>query len=238
MVRQNERSTGLRPAAAGAATESASVDAFLSEARRVAATPKGRLIFALDATMSRQPTWDMACALQADMFEEAAAIGGLAVQLVYFRGAAECRASRFVNDPRRLADMMATIDCRGGHTQIARVLLHVRDAAAEAPVSAFVLVGDAMEEPIDDLCVLAGELGLKGVKGFFFHEGLDTVAETGFREMARLTGGAYAQFSPGAAMQLRALLRAAAAYAAGGSAAVRRLVRAGAAPEALLTQLR
>ena len=49
---------------------------------------RGRLIFALDATMSRQPTWDTACRLQADMFREAAAIGGLDVQLLYFRGLA------------------------------------------------------------------------------------------------------------------------------------------------------
>jgi hypothetical protein len=238
MAGQDKRPVSLRPGEGGAVTETASVDAFLAEAKRVSSAPKGRLIFALDATMSRQPTWDMACALQADMFEEAAAIGGLAVQLVYFRGANECRASRFVNDPRRLGDMMATIDCRGGHTQIVRVLRHVREAAGEGPVSAFVLVGDAMEEAVDDLCAIAGELGLKGVKGFLFHEGTDGVAENAFREIARLTGGAYAQFAPGAAAQLRSLLRAAAAYAAGGSAAVRRLVRAGQAPAVLLTQLR
>jgi hypothetical protein len=34
--------------------------------------------------MSRQPTWDLACKLQADMFRAAAAVGGLDVQLVYF----------------------------------------------------------------------------------------------------------------------------------------------------------
>ena len=62
--------------------------------RREAAA--GRLIFALDATMSRQPTWDIACKLQGEMFETARALGGLDVQLVYFRGFGECRASRLV----------------------------------------------------------------------------------------------------------------------------------------------
>ena len=62
----------------------------------VTAGKRGRLIFALDATMSRQPTWDSACALQADMFREAASIGGLDIQLVYFRGLSECRASGWV----------------------------------------------------------------------------------------------------------------------------------------------
>ena len=52
--------------------------------------------------MSRQPTWDTACTLQADMFREAAAIGGLDIQLVYFRGLGECRASGWVADSERL----------------------------------------------------------------------------------------------------------------------------------------
>src|SRR5258708_38092186 len=75
---------------------------------------RGRLIFALDATMSRQPTWDTACALQADMFREAASIGGLDIQLVYFRGLSECRASGWVAGGERLAELMSGIDCRGG----------------------------------------------------------------------------------------------------------------------------
>ena len=74
------------------------IDAFLSKVKSLGpatgAGTRGRLIFALDATMSRQPLWDTACKLQADMFREAAAIGGLDVQLVYYRGLAECRASR------------------------------------------------------------------------------------------------------------------------------------------------
>jgi hypothetical protein len=56
----------------------------------------GRLIFALDATMSRQETWDMACSMQGDMFRTVASIGGLNVQLVYYRGLDECRASHWV----------------------------------------------------------------------------------------------------------------------------------------------
>src|SRR6185436_12749665 len=87
---------------------------------------RGRLIFALDATMSRQPLWDTACSLQADMFRETAAIGGLDVQLVYYRGLGECRASRWVSDARQLGGLMEKIDCRGGHTQIGKVLAHAR----------------------------------------------------------------------------------------------------------------
>jgi hypothetical protein len=178
------------------------------------------LIFALDATMSRQPLWDTACKLQADMFREAAAVGGLDVQLVYYRGLAECRASPWVSQAERLAELMTRIDCRGGHTQIGRVLEHARSETERKKVQALVFVGDAMEEKIDDLCRIAGELGLLGVPAFMFQEGYDAIAEQAFREVARLTKGAYCRFDPGAAHQLGELLRAVAAYAAGGMRAL------------------
>ena len=202
------------------ASSSAEIDAFLEKVRGLVPTvepgKRGRLIFALDATMSRQPTWDQACVLQADMFREAAAIGGLDVQLVYYRGLGECRASRWVSEASRLADLMETIDCRGGQTQIAKVLAHARRETQKASVQALVFVGDAMEESVDRLCATAGELGIVGVPVFLFQEGSDAVVEQAFREIARLSRGAYSRFSPGAAHELAELLRAAAAYAAGG----------------------
>jgi hypothetical protein len=198
----------------------AQIDAFLNRADAMAPVPghsgSGRLIFALDATMSRQPTWDQACRLQADMFQEAAAVGGLAVQLVYYRGLAECRASSFVAQPQRLAALMSRIDCRGGHTQIGKVLAHACRESDRAKIAALVFVGDAMEEELDQLCAGAGALGLRGVAAFMFQEGYDPICERAFREIARLTRGAYCRFAPGAADELRELLRAAAAYAAGG----------------------
>jgi hypothetical protein len=202
----------------------AEIDVFLARVREmgpaVRAGQRGRLVFALDATMSRQPTWDAACQLQAQMFQETGSIGGLDVQLVYFRGLAECRASGWVAQPERLGALMEKIDCRGGHTQIGKVLRHVRKESELRPVQALVYVGDAMEEPIDDLCAAAGELGLLGVRTFMFQEGGDPVAENGYREIARLSRGAYGRFAPGAAQELAELLRAAAAYAAGGMKAL------------------
>lgn len=200
------------------------IDAFLEQVRKLSPSvepgKRGRLIFALDATMSRQPTWDTACRLQADMFREAAAIGGLDVQLLYYRGLAECRASKWVSHPERLASLMERIDCRGGHTQIGKILGHARKETEGRKVQALVFVGDAMEEAIDDLCAAAGALGLLGVPAFMFQEGDDAVAERAFREIARLTRGAYCRFAPGAAHELAELLRAAAAFAAGGMKAL------------------
>lgn len=226
-----------------AASSRAAIDAFVARARTLAPTlapgTRGRLIFALDATMSRQPTWDEACRLQAGMFREAGAIGGLDVQLVYYRGLAECRSSRWVSEAGRLADLMEKIDCRGGHTQIGRVLAHARHETKRTKVQALVFVGDAMEEAVDDLCASAGELGLLGVPAFMFQEGGDAVAERAFREIARLTHGVYCRFDLSAAHELGELLRAAAVYAAGGVKALADLsARRGSAALRLLEQLR
>jgi hypothetical protein len=199
---------------------------------------KGRLVFALDATMSRQPTWDMACALQADMFKEAASLGSLDIRLVYYRGLNECRASSWISDTATLARLMGKIDCRGGNTQIGKVLSQARREAAASGVRAVVFVGDAMEESVDDLCVKAGELGLLKVPVFMFQEGRDAAVEQAFREIARLTGGAWSRFDPGAAAQLGELLRAVAAYAAGGREALLRLSRNDSGAANLLEQMR
>jgi hypothetical protein len=226
-----------------AASSRAEIDAFISRARTLAPPTepgrRGRLIFSLDATMSRQPTWDTACRLQGEMFREAAAVGGLDVQLVYYRGFNECRASGWVSDGGRMADLMARIDCRGGHTQIGKLLAHARRETAKAKVQAMVFVGDAMEEAVDDLAAAAGELGLLGVPALMFHEGSDPVAERAFREIARLTRGAYCRFDTGAADVLKELLRAAAIYAAGGIRALNDLSeQRHAGARLLLSQLR
>jgi hypothetical protein len=219
------------------------VAAFLDKVKSlgstVAAGARGRLIFALDATMSRQPTWDTACTLQADMFREAAATGGLDIQLVYFRGLNECGSSQWVADSAKLAQLMSRIDCRGGHTQIGKILYHARKENEARKVQALVYVGDAMEEKVDDLCAYAGDLGLRGMPVFMFQEGSDPVAEQAFREVARLSRGAYCRFDAGAAHELGELLRAVAAYAAGGLKALSNLsARNGRGAQKLLAQLK
>jgi hypothetical protein len=207
-----------------AARKAAEVEAFL---RQVKATPavrtvtgRGRLIFALDATASRAPTWDRAAKLQGEMFEAAAALGGLEVQLVFYRGFDECKASRWLGAAADLHRAMRAVSCVGGETQIGRVLGHAAKEARAGKVNAVVFVGDAMEEKVDSLCRQAGELGLLGTPIFIFHEGCDRVAASAFRQMARLSRGAYCAFDTGSAEQLRQLLGAVAAYAAGGPVAL------------------
>lgn len=207
------------------AAPASEVDAFL---RQLAATPpsataagtRGRLIFAMDATASREPTWDRAAHLQAEMFKQTEALGGLEVQLIYYRGFGECRASPWVTEPSKLLRYMTGVFCLAGQTQIGKVLKHAVKETKRRKVSALVFVGDAMEEDVDHLGHLAGELGLLGVPCFMFHEGNDPVARRAFQQIARLSGGAFCAFDSGSARQLRELLSAVAVFAAGGRRAL------------------
>lgn len=220
------------------------VSSFLEQVKRMppvarSAGTRGRLIFAMDATMSRQPTWDHALQIQSEMFSETEKIGGLDVQLVYFRGFNECRASKWASEPSTLAGLMTGVDCRGGNTQIGKVLTHIRREASQSRISAAVYVGDAMEENVDRLCQTAGEIGLLNVPIFMFQEGRDGVTEQAFREIAKLTRGAYFRFDASSARQLRELLAAVAVYAAGGRAALADHTREkGGTARLLLEQLR
>ena len=198
----------------------AEIDAFLA---KVASTPavkasgtRGRLIFAMDATASREPSWDRACHIQSEMFLETEALGGLDVQLCYYRGFREFHVTQWLGSSADLLAQMTDVRCSGGMTQIERVLKHSAGESRQKKVNALVFVGDCMEEDIDRLCHLAGELGIIGVPAFMFHEGDDAAAERTFREIARLSGGAYCRFDASSAQQLRDLLSAVAVYAAGG----------------------
>lgn len=206
------------------ATSQAEVDQFL---RTVAQAPvpgvadgRGRLIFAMDATASRQPTWDIASHIQAEMFKETAALGGLEIQLVYYRGFGECRASPWVASSADLLRRMTGVFCLAGQTQIAKILKHTIKESEKRKVAALVFVGDCVEEDIDRLGHLAGRLGLIGVPCFMFHEGHDPVARSAFQQIARLSGGAFCPFDASSAQQLRDLLSAVAVYAAGGRKAL------------------
>lgn len=216
------KSTPATPSKTGSA--SGDVAAFIKQVSALgqSAQPgeRGRLLFALDATMSRQPTWDLACSLQAEMFKAVEGTHRLSVQLLYFRGFGECKASKWVPDAAGLARIMTGLECRGGNTQIGKVFAHARREHGRQRINAVVFVGDALEENVDRLAQQAGELGLLGCPIFIFHEGRDAVAGAAFKEFARVSKGAYARFDASAPKELAALLRAVAAYAAGGKASL------------------
>ena len=211
----------------------AAVAAFLQKVAsmptvRPASGRPGRLIFAIDATASRQPTWDRACQLQGEMFLAVRDAGGLAVSLCYYRGFGEFAATPFLTNAADLARRMSGVNCLGGQTQILRTLKHAAAETRREKVNAVVFIGDAIEEDVDAICHVAGELGLRGTPVFCFQEGRSPIVETAFRQVAKLSGGAWAPFDAASAEVLRDLLRAVAVFAAGGRQALARLTSASA----------
>ncbi|MCH8553330.1 MAG: VWA domain-containing protein [Natronospirillum sp.] len=215
------------------------IDKFINEVRTMpqnGSAGQGRLIFALDATGSREPTWDQACHLQSELFSATRELGGLAIQLCYYRGYGEFKATRFVGQTDQLLQLMNGVSCLGGRTQIGRVLAHAASETRDSPVKAVIFIGDCCEEPVDDLCHTAGELGMLRTPVFMFHEGHDPHAKAVFEQISKLSGGAYVPFDSSSPQVLRELLAAVAVYASGGSQALEDFSRRGSADVKRLTQ--
>ncbi|MEK9660651.1 MAG: VWA domain-containing protein [Alphaproteobacteria bacterium] len=205
-------------------SSSAEIDAFL---QKVAATPSarapgqgGRLLFAIDATASREPTWDLACQIQAEMFRETKSLGGLTVQLAFYRGFCEMKVTKWLDSADELIKRMVKVRCLAGRTQIRKVLRHALKETENKKVDALVFVGDVVEEDVDELGHIAGQLGIVGTPVFVFHEGHEPVSRRVFEQIARLSGGAVSSFDAGSASQLRELLTAVAVFASGGRPAL------------------
>lgn len=205
------------------------IQAFLG---KVAAAPvrpqsgeRGRLMFAMDATASRQPSWDQAAQIQGEMFKATDALGGLEIQLCLFRSFGEFKVSPWIAESERLMRLMTSISCLAGETQIRKVLSHAINETKKRQVNALVFVGDCVEEDVDLLGARAGELGLLGVPAFMFHEGTNEVGAFGFKQIAKLTNGAYCRFDQSSARTLKDLLSAVAVYAAGGRRALEDLAK-------------
>ena len=202
----------------------AEVDSFIDAIKTTAvghvADQNGRLLFAMDATASRETVWDRACHIQGQMFNETVSIGGLSVQLAHYGGFMEFAATPWTSNARDLLHYMTAIRCHAGQTQIGQVLKHALAESRRARIHALVFVGDAMEEDPDALYKMAGELGILGVPMFLFQDGSDSVAEGAFRRLAELSHGAYCRFDSSSAEQLRDLMCAVAIFAVGGRVAL------------------
>jgi hypothetical protein len=200
------------------------VDAFVREVGRLPASRggqgHGRLLFAMDATASREPTWDHACSIQGEMFVAAETLGGLDVRLAFYRGFDEFKVSRWTSNGRELARLMSAVRCLAGRTQIGRLLRYAGEQRRESRLDALVFVGDCCEEDVDQVGHEAGQLGLLGLPVFVFQEGQDRAASRLFPQIAKLTRGAYCRFDRSSPDELKRLLGAVAAYAAGGREAL------------------
>lgn len=218
------------------------LDKFIQQANELApahANSQGRILFALDATASRQATWDHACHLQNQMFSATSEVGNLAVMLCYFRGYQDFHHSQWINKPAQLSQIMGKVSCAAGHTQIQKVLRLGIEETRKQEVKAIIYIGDSQEEKTDTLTSLAGQLGLLKTPVFIFQEGADCRARQAFTTIAHLSGGAYHHFDHHSSELLKQLLIAVAIYASQGKPAFQRYIEnKGQAAKHLLQQLR
>jgi hypothetical protein len=204
----------------------------------ITGTDKGRLIFAMDATASREHCWDMASHQHAAMFSEADKVSALSVQLCYYRGFGEFKALPWTRSADEIKQALLSVHCLSGKTQIAKVLSHALSETHASKVNALVFVGDCVEENPASLEALAGQLGILNLPLFIFQEGKDANVGSIFSQLATLSGGAHCQFDQGSAKQLGLLLAAVAVYATGGKSALNsNLLSEDASVQRLLQQL-
>tara|TARA_B100000579_G_scaffold426598_1_gene434042 strand:- start:1333 stop:2019 length:687 start_codon:yes stop_codon:yes gene_type:complete len=188
---------------------------------------QSRLLFGIDATASRQPTWNAACRTQGELFTAAHQISNIAIQLCFYRGFSEFTVSNWLTSETDLKYQIAKVACQGGQTQILRLLKHAITEHNKLAVKALLFIGDACEEDLDQLSNLAGQCGLLQLPIFVFQEGTDKNATDSFRMLANLSGGVHTTFDASSASTLASLLGALSRYIVGGKNALEMSAQSG-----------
>ena len=223
-------------------TNSRKLGDFLAQVKktpsRIQREGSGRLVFGMDATASRERTWDNACQIQSKMFRATGDIGAINVQLCYYRGFNEFQYSGWSSSGEELIKEMTNVSCLGGHTQIAKIFKHALKEHRTQKIRALVFVGDALEENADELCYLAGKFGIFNIPIFMFQEGSNSIVMSTFRQVALLSGGAYAPFNSGSVKELQDLLSSVAVFVAGGHKALEKFEKSDRSRKILTLQLR
>ena len=209
-------------------------------ARAIAHFKRPRLLFAMDATASREACWNIAKEITGAMFE--AVPGELDVALAYHSGGRLQEMTPFSSEARAFLDKVQAVRCSAGRTALNEIL----DKAAQAPgIKAIIYIGDCFEEDSREAIELAQQLKLKGVRCFIFHDtssqaqGYDIkAARTAFEQIAQITGGAILPFDESSPNLVKELLAAIALYAAQGIKALKQQTKLLPAARLLLEQMK
>lgn len=203
-------SRAVAPAGARAGADPALIAAALAPKNR-----RPRLVFAIDATASREPAWQAARDTTDALFD--ALPGQLDVALAVHGGSRLHTFTGFTADPAGLRGTAAGIECQAGGTQLVEVLARSRDAG---DVKLVVYIGDVFEEDADEAAAVADTLRLRGCRVVILHDrgqapAYDPSVEV-FQDIARRTGGAVLLFDARSKGKLREILEAVATLAVGG----------------------
>jgi hypothetical protein len=183
-------------------------------------TKPSRIGFLVDATGSRNKTWERAQGIQSKMFRAAYGIKAIKLRLVHF-GGGSLTTRNWDDDTKSVAANMAAVRCQAGLTQILEGLQSFIDETPEDRATAIILIGDYFEECSTQAKITAVRLKDMGIKVYSFIEGNDHTAQTVFRNLAEISGGKFARF--GDDLPLADLCQGVALLASGGKKALRQL---------------
>lgn len=209
-------------------------------AKAIQSESRPRLLFTMDATASREPSWNVAKEITGAMFE--AVPGALDVALAYHGGGRLQEITPFSASAKAFLDKLHMVQCRAGCTALNKIL----NAAIDIPrLKALIYVGDCFEESTIEAVELAQQLKLKGVRCFMFHDtssgnqGYDVkTARTIFEQIAQITGGALLPFDENSPGMVKALLEAIAIFASLGIKALEQKTKYLPAARLLLDQMK
>jgi hypothetical protein len=194
---------------------------------------RGCLGMVIDATASRDASWNAAKKIQRQLFARVSGDNRMVLRLVVMRGGG-FKDYGWHTDGEKLGSLIDRMQTDSGNTRIVDSLrAFIREPGGHKP-AALILVGDCCEEKNADVLNAARELSQNGIRVYAFHETVggttdrranNSNAENLFRQVAAITGGAFAKFGNG--MPLADLCNAVAAYCAGGEEALKALGRRG-----------
>src|ERR1700733_3610098 len=212
----------LRTIATTAATAAAAALPALSHAEppgETGAPGRPRLIFAVDATASREPAWTAARKVTDALVK--ALPGELDVALAGHGGSRVHTFTAFTNSAATLRDRAAGVACEAGMTRLLPIL---STSLRQPGVRVVVYIGDVFEESLNHGRRLADAMGTQGTKLIVLHDTADPGARRDaevFWDLTKRTGGCVLPFNAAASSRLRDLLSAVAVYAVGGEKLLR-----------------
>jgi hypothetical protein len=192
---------------------------------------KPRVILAL-ANYAQTAIWARAQTLQRKMFATAAG-SGLQMKLAFYGeddadGVRRCRiTSRWIRNPDDMAGTIERAECDCGcFVHIRAVLAQAVKEAADRPLRAVVVVGDAFHDDpdgLDEAALSAIQLRRAGTQVFFLQLSDELNTARKLQHLARLSGAAYLPFGSKQEREFAAMWEAVATFTAGGEEAVQKM---------------
>jgi len=181
------------------------------------AARRPRLVFAVDATASREATWRSAQQITNKMF--GVIPDALDVALAVHGGGDVHTFTAFSADVGEFGKRAAAVTCRSGTTRLGDIMTRTLEAGGVRVMS---YIGDAFEEDVDEVLDLAARFRLRGIQAVMLADGADGDTLAVFEQIAERTGGAVLDFRSGDLDLMGELLAGVASLAIGG----RRLLEA------------